>query len=72
MVNLTQASRELFSRSPDERFTSFEELNQHCKLKDSVEEMSPLGEKATIFTDLLNAALSEFNWHEMAEAFAED
>jgi len=31
MVNLTQASRELFSRSPDERFSSVEELYQHCK-----------------------------------------
>ncbi|MBI3468293.1 MAG: DUF932 domain-containing protein [Planctomycetes bacterium] len=33
MVNLTQASRELFSRSTDERFSSVEELYQHCKLQ---------------------------------------
>ncbi len=33
MVNLTQASRGLFSRSPDERFSSVEELYQHCKLQ---------------------------------------
>ena len=31
MVNLTQASRELFSRPPDERFASVEELWQHCQ-----------------------------------------
>lgn len=31
MVNLTQASRELFSRSPDERFASVDELWQHCQ-----------------------------------------
>jgi hypothetical protein len=39
------------------------------QLKDSVEDMNPLGDKATMFTDLLNAALSEVNWHEIAEAF---
>ena len=30
MVNLTRASRELFARSPDERFSSLQELMQHC------------------------------------------
>ena len=31
MANLTQASRELFSRSPDERFETIEALWQHCQ-----------------------------------------
>ena len=31
MVNLTRASEELFQRSPDERFASLEELQQHCQ-----------------------------------------
>src|SRR5688572_8401073 len=31
MVNLTRASRELFSRAPDERFDSFDALLAHCK-----------------------------------------
>ncbi len=31
MANLTQASRELFSRSPDERFESLDALWQHCQ-----------------------------------------
>lgn len=31
MVNLTQASRELFRRSPDERFETLEALIAHCK-----------------------------------------
>lgn len=31
MVNLTRASRELFSRTPDERFDSFEALLDHCQ-----------------------------------------
>jgi hypothetical protein len=30
MVNLTRASRELFSRTPDERFSSFDALLAHC------------------------------------------
>lgn len=31
MVNLTRASRELFSRAPDERFDSFDALLAHCQ-----------------------------------------
>ena len=31
MVNLTKASRELFSRTPDERFSSFDSLLAHCQ-----------------------------------------
>ena len=31
MANLTQASRELFSRSPDERFESLDALYEHCQ-----------------------------------------
>ncbi len=31
MVNLTKASRELFSRTPDERFDSFDALLDHCQ-----------------------------------------
>ena len=31
MVNLTRASRELFSRTPDERFDSFDALLAHCQ-----------------------------------------
>lgn len=31
MVNLTKASRELFSRTPDERFDSFDALLAHCQ-----------------------------------------
>ena len=31
MANLTQASRELFSRPPDERFESVDDLWRHCQ-----------------------------------------
>ena len=39
------------------------------RLKEFVEEANPLADQATMFTDLLNAALSEVDWHEIAEAF---
>lgn len=41
-------------------------------LKDFIEEMNPLADGASMFTDLLNAAISEVDWHEIAEAFLED
>ena len=31
MVNLTRASRELYSREPDERFESLDALLRHCR-----------------------------------------
>ncbi|MBI3462006.1 MAG: hypothetical protein HY000_02960 [Planctomycetes bacterium] len=42
------------------------------RLKEFVEEMSPLADGASMFTDLLNAAISEVDLHEIAEAFLED
>ena len=33
MTNLTHASRELFRRSPDERFASMQELAEHCRIQ---------------------------------------
>lgn len=39
------------------------------RLKEFIEEMNPLADGASMFTDLLNAAISEVNWHEIAEAF---
>lgn len=41
------------------------------QLKDEIEEHNPCPE-AGLYSDLLNAALSEINWHEVAEAFLED
>ena len=41
------------------------------QLKSELEEASPLAE-ASLFSDLLNAALSEVDWHEVADAFLED
>lgn len=41
-------------------------------LKEWIEEMNPLNEGADLFTDLLNAALSEVDWYEIAESFFND
>lgn len=42
------------------------------QLKSSVEDMNPLADKGSMFSDLLNAAISEVNWHEIADAFLDD
>jgi hypothetical protein len=39
------------------------------KLKDWIEELNPLADQADLFCDLLNAAISEVDWHEIAENF---
>ena len=38
-------------------------------LKDWIEEQNPLADNADLFTDLLNSALSQIDWHEIAENF---
>jgi len=42
------------------------------RLRECVEEMNPLNDVALMFTDLLNAAISEVEWHEIADAFLEE
>lgn len=42
------------------------------QLKDFVEEQNPLGSDASMFSDLLSAALGEVDWYEIAENFLED
>jgi hypothetical protein len=42
-----------------------------ARLKDEIEEYTPCPE-AGLYSDLLNAALSEVDWHEVADAFLED
>ncbi len=41
-------------------------------LQEWIEEMNPLASEASMFSDLLNAALSEVDWYEIAENFLED
>lgn len=46
-------------------------FNLADQLEQEIEQASPLDE-ATLFSDLLNTALSEVDWHEVAAAFLED
>ncbi|MDJ0719080.1 MAG: hypothetical protein QNJ54_33450 [Prochloraceae cyanobacterium] len=39
------------------------------KLKEWIEELNPIREQASLFTDLLNAAFMEVDWYEIAENF---
>lgn len=48
-----------------------EESNLAEQLRSELEEASPIG-GASVFSDLLNAALSEVDWLEIAQAFLED
>ena len=41
-------------------------------LKNFIDELNPLAEEASMFTDLLNGALSEVNWVEIVKAAQED
>lgn len=57
-----------------EHFTKEEQavLDLMDILKDQYEEMNPLADNADTYTDLLNAALSEVNWHEIAKSIIEE
>lgn len=49
-----------------------EEDRENClasSLKDWIEAQNPIVEDASVFVDLLNSALSEVDWHEIAENF---
>lgn len=49
-----------------------EEDRENClasSLKDWIEAQNPIGGDANVFVDLLNSALSEVDWHEIAENF---
>lgn len=48
-----------------------EKTNLARQLREEIEEASPLSEPS-MFSDLLNAALGEVDWHELAAAFLED
>jgi hypothetical protein len=41
-------------------------------LKDYIEEMNPLSNDASMWSDLLGAALSEVDWFEIAEHYKDD
>ena len=41
-------------------------------LKEFLNELNPVADQASVFSDLINSALSEVNWHEIADAFLEE
>lgn len=49
----------------------FAQFNLADQLKEWAEENNPLGDDASMWTDLLNAALSEIDWVEIAQAYLE-
>lgn len=64
-----QMARDISEYSPDAlNGRSIQGMLADC-LKEWIEEQNPLAETATVFTDLLNAALSEVDWYEVAEHY---
>jgi len=41
-------------------------------LREFVEEMNPLSSEASMFSDMLNAAISSVNWQEIASSYLEE
>src|SRR5712691_3193570 len=41
-------------------------------LKELLDELNPITAQASVFSDLITAALSDVNWHEIADAFLEE
>lgn len=44
----------------------------HKLLKEEFEESNPLCDQANLWADLMNAALSEVNWYEIADSLIDD
>lgn len=55
----------------DNTFTRAERatLNLADVIKDTVEEMNPIASQASLWSDMVNGALSEVNWYEIAEHY---
>ena len=43
-----------------------------AELKEQITEANPLGDGASLFTDIMTWAMEHVNWHEVAESFIED
>lgn len=58
----------------NEPFTTEEKavLALEKELKADFEENNPIGDQANVWADLMNAALSEVNWHEIAEHYVNE
>lgn len=41
-------------------------------IKEFIEELNPISDQASVFSDLMNSALSDVDWTEIADAFLEE
>ena len=41
-------------------------------VEEAIKDANPLADEASVYTDLMNAALSEVNWHEIGESYIGD
>jgi hypothetical protein len=62
-----EASQSEYSTKKENAIYNFAEF-----LKDYIEENNPLSDKASMYSDLLNAEISEINFREIAIAYMED
>jgi hypothetical protein len=68
-------AQEIYDRTEaNDTFTREEQaaIDLAQAIKDSVQEINPIAGQASMFADLLNAALDEVDWHEIAEHYLED
>lgn len=66
---LAREIREIKGREPS-KYLSKQEVDIATladALRDEFDEASPVAEQSSVYADLMNAALSEVDWHEIAE-----
>lgn len=68
------AEESYIDAKPDKYFTQEERatLELSDRIKEEIEDMNPLIDGASMFSDLLGASLSTVNWYEVAKYFIED
>ena len=70
-----EAAQECYSEAEASRsFTRQEQatLDLSQRLKNEIEEANPVADQASMWADLMGAALSEVNYHEIAEHYIEN
>lgn len=71
----SEAAQECYDNAEEEHsFTRVERatLDLSDRLKSEMEEANPVADQASMWADLMGAALSEVNWYEIAEHYIED
>ena len=70
----TDRAKDLLKEEPPDYLTAKEYalIKLAEEIKEYVEDENPLAENASMFSDLLQAAISSTNWSEVANSFLED